>query len=76
MSKRGETTITIDAAVLQAVEARAARTGMDPSRVIEEAVRRDLGLDLVDRLWDRAELSPKEALRLAMEAQHETRKHH
>ena len=45
------TTLTIDPEVLRAVKIRAARLGKGDSDVIEEALRRDLGLDLLDRLW-------------------------
>ncbi len=71
---RTRTTLTIDEDVLRAVKIRAARDGKGESEVIEEAVRRDLGLDLFDRLWARAELTEKEALRLAVEAQHSVRR--
>ena len=45
------TTLTVDAEVLRAVKVRAARPGKGDSEVIEEAIRRDLGLELLDRLW-------------------------
>lgn len=64
------TTLTVDADVLRAVKVRAARTGKGDSQVIEEALRRDLGLDLLDRLWARNQLSEEEATALAVEAQH------
>jgi hypothetical protein len=67
------TTLTIDEDVLRAVKVRAARTGMGDSEVIENALRRELGFDLLDRLWARATLSEEEAIALAVEAQHETR---
>ena len=67
------TTLTIDEEVLRAVKIRAARDGKGESEVIENAVRRDLGLDLLDRLWARAEMTETEALRLALEAQHAVR---
>jgi plasmid stability protein len=67
------TTLTIDDGVLRAVKVRAARLGRGDSEVIEEAVRRQLGLDLFERIWDRADLSEEEADELAVEAQHETR---
>jgi hypothetical protein len=41
--------------------------------VIEESLRRDLGLDLVDQMWDRGDLAEAEAMKLAVEAQHRTR---
>lgn len=68
------TTLTIDQSVLRAVKLRAARTGAGDSEVIEAAVRRDLGLDLLDRLWEQADLPEAEALELATEAQHRTRR--
>lgn len=67
------TTLTIDDGVLRAVRVRAARTGKRDSEVIEEAVRRELGLDLLEGLWERAELPEDAATALAVEAQHETR---
>jgi metal-responsive CopG/Arc/MetJ family transcriptional regulator len=67
------TTLTIDDEVLRAVKHRAARGGKRESEVIEEALRRDLGVDLLDELWSRADMSEKEASKLAVQAQHETR---
>jgi hypothetical protein len=67
------TTLTIDENVLRAVKVRAARTGKGDGQVIEEALRRDLGLDLLDRLWSRNDLTEGEAVKLAVEAQHATR---
>jgi len=67
------TTLTIDPEVLRAVKVRAARLGKGDSDVIEEALRRDLGLELVDRLWAANDLDEADALALAVEAQHRTR---
>jgi hypothetical protein len=63
------TTLTIDEEVLRAVKVRAARTGKGESEVIEEAVRRDLGLDLMERLWARNKITEEEAMKLAVEEQ-------
>ncbi len=68
------TTLTIDPEVLRAVKVRAARTGKGDSEVIEEALRRDLGLDLVERLWAKNDIPEDEAMKLAVEAQHATRR--
>ena len=68
------TTLTIDEDVLRAVKVRAARTGKGDGEVIEEALRRDLGLDLVKRLWANNEFTEDEAVKLAVEAQHATRR--
>ena len=68
------TTLTIDEEVLRAVKVRAARTGKGESEVIEEAVRRDLGLDLMERLWARNDMSEEDAMVLAIEAQQKARR--
>jgi hypothetical protein len=67
------TTLTVDEDVLRAVKVRGARTGKGDSEVIEEALRRELGFDLLERLWQRGDLGETEALSLAVEAQHKTR---
>jgi Ribbon-helix-helix protein, copG family len=66
------TTLTVDEEVLRAVKVQAARTGKGDSEVIEEALRRDLGFDLLERLWAKADLSEDGAMKLALDAQHET----
>jgi hypothetical protein len=66
------TTLTIDEDVLRAVKVRGARTGKGDSEVIEDALRRELGLDLLERLWQRNDIGEDEALTLAVEAQHKT----
>jgi hypothetical protein len=67
------TTLTVDHEVLRAVKVRAARTGKGESQVIEEALRRDLGFDLLDEIWARNDMSEEDAMALALEAQHATR---
>jgi hypothetical protein len=67
------TTVTIEESVLRAVKIRAARLGRGDSEVIEESLRRDLGLDLLERLWAKNDLPEGEAVALAVEAQHKTR---
>lgn len=67
------TTLTIDDSVLRAVKLRAARSGRGDSEVIEEALRRDLGVDFLERMWERAALPAEQAEALAVEAQHATR---
>jgi len=67
------TTLTIDESVMKAVKMRAARTGRGDSQVIEESLRRDMGLDLLERLWERNDVPERDAEALAVEAQHRTR---
>jgi gamma-glutamyl:cysteine ligase YbdK (ATP-grasp superfamily) len=45
------TTVTLDDDVFRAVKIKAARSGKRDSQVIEEAIRRDLGLDDLAELW-------------------------
>ncbi len=69
------TTLTITEEVLRAVKLQAARQGKGDSEVIEAALRRDLGLDVLERLWSRADgLPEEEAMALAVEAQHASRR--
>jgi hypothetical protein len=73
MASKIRTTLTIDESVMRAVKMRAARTGRGDSQVIEESLRRDMGLDLLERLWERNDLPERDATELAIEAQHQTR---
>ena len=68
------TTVTLDDEVLRAVKIRAARLGRGDSEVIEASLRRDLGLDVLERLWAKNDLSEHDATALAVEAQHKTRR--
>jgi hypothetical protein len=67
------TTLTVDEDVLRAVKIVAARASKGDSQVIEEALRRDLGLELLERLWSRNRMSEGDAMTLAIEAQRATR---
>jgi hypothetical protein len=65
--------LTVDEEVLRAVKVRGARTGKGDSEVIEEALRRELGFDLLEQLWQREDVGEEQASALAVEAQHKTR---
>ncbi len=67
------TTVTLDEEVLRLIKVRAARLGKGDSQVIEESLRRDLGLELLDRLWSENRMDEAGAMKLAREAQHSTR---
>lgn len=67
-------TLTIDADVLRAVRIRAARTDLGDSETIETLLRQALGIDLLETLWARNDMSEDEAMALAVEAQHRTRR--
>lgn len=54
---------------------KAARTGRCGSEVIEESLRRDLGLDELERIWAEVKpLSEEEGMDLAVTEQHEMRR--
>ena len=72
---KARTTLTIEEDVLRAVKVRGARTGKNNSEVIEEALRRQLGFDLLQRLGRGKDLEEDAATALAVEAQHRTRRH-
>ena len=72
---RVRTTLTIDEDVLRAVKLRAAGAGKGDSEVIEDALRRDLGLDALEALWAKVDPLPEaDAMKLALEAQQFARK--
>ncbi len=74
MSK-ARTTVTLDEDVFRAVKIKAARTGKRDSQVIEESLRRDLGLDDLAEIW--AKVTPtteEESLRLAYDELHTMRR--
>lgn len=73
MMPKVRTTVTLDEGVLKWVKVRAARMGKGDSEVIEDSLRRDLGLELLDRLWSENQMPEDQALELAVEAQHSTR---
>ncbi len=59
MSKT-RTTVTLDEDVFRAVKIKAARTGKRDSQVIEESLRRDLGIDDLAKIWARVTPAPEE----------------
>lgn len=48
---KARTTVSLDEDVFRAVKIKAARTGKRDSEVIEESLRRDLGLDDLADIW-------------------------
>jgi gamma-glutamyl:cysteine ligase YbdK (ATP-grasp superfamily) len=69
------TTLTVDEEVLRAVRIKAARTGRRDSQVIEESLRRDLGLNALEEIWAKVKPAPeKEGLELAYNELHEMRR--
>jgi gamma-glutamyl:cysteine ligase YbdK (ATP-grasp superfamily) len=74
MSKT-RTTVTLDEDVFRAVKIKAARTGKRDSEVIEESLRRDLGLDDLAQLWAKVTPAPEDGgMELAYAELHAMRK--
>jgi hypothetical protein len=74
MSKT-RTTVTLDEDVFRAVKIKAARTGRRDSQVIEESLRRDLGLDELVEIWSKVNsVSEEESLKLANDELHAMRR--
>lgn len=72
---RTRTTVTLEEDVLRAVKIKAARSGMRDSEVIEDSLRRDLGLDALDELWARVKPAPEgEGMELATSELHAMRR--
>ena len=76
MAKR-KTTVYVDEDVLRAAKVMAARKGKRDSEIFEEALKAYTGFklfDLLDEIGRRNDLSEEEAMALAYEAVHETRR--
>ncbi len=57
--RKTRTTVTLGEDVLRAVKIRAARNGKRDSEVIEESLRRDLGLEGLEDVWARVRPAPE-----------------
>ncbi|MGH3429373.1 MAG: hypothetical protein ACRDQZ_17705 [Mycobacteriales bacterium] len=74
MSKM-RTTVTLDEDVIRAVKIEAARSGRRDSEVIGDSLRRDLGLEALDRLWAQVTPAPgRKGLDLATAELHAMRR--
>ncbi len=69
-----KTTVYVDDDLLCTVRVMAARSGRRDSEVFEEALRRYVGLDVLERVWARSDLGEDEAMRIAVEEVHAMRR--
>lgn len=72
MTKK-KTTVYVDEEVLRGARILAARNGTSDSEVMEAALRGYLGMEALERVWGRSDLSADEALALAVEEVHRFR---
>lgn len=70
---RSRTTLSIDDEVLRAARIAAARAGKRDSELVEDALRRYLGLAMIDRVRTTSGLSVEEADALAYAELHASR---
>jgi hypothetical protein len=72
---KARTTVSLDEDVFRAVKIKAARTGKRDSQVIEESLRRDLGLDELVEIWSKVNpVTEEESLKLANDELHAMRR--
>jgi predicted transcriptional regulator len=62
---RRTTTVRLDEKLMTEVHAAAQRSGLSDDEVIEQALRRFVGLEVLDELWSRNRLSEAEAMEIA-----------
>jgi hypothetical protein len=71
---RRKTTVYLDDQLLRAVKIAAARSGKRDYQVFEEALRAHLGLELLERVGGRSNLTEDQALDLAYRELHRSRR--
>ena len=71
---RRKTTIYVEDDLLRATKIAAARAGKRDYQVFEEALRAYLGFDLLERVGKRSKLTEEQALDLAYQEQHRSRR--
>lgn len=74
MTERRKTTMAIDAELVRAMKIAAAREDKAEYQIVEDALRRHLGFDLLERIQDRAGMTEDDAMRLANEEAHAARR--
>lgn len=71
---RKKTTVYIEDELLRAAKMAAVREGKKEYQVFEEALRSHLGIQALESVWSRSELTEGQALRLANAEVHSARK--
>ncbi|PYY14244.1 MAG: hypothetical protein DMG61_10565 [Acidobacteria bacterium] len=69
-----KTTIYVEDALLRALKIAAARTGQHDYQLVEEALRSYLGMELLEKAGSKFGLGEKQAMSLAYEEVHRSRK--
>lgn len=72
--QKRKVTYYISEDVLRAAKVGAARADQPDSELVERALRSYLGFDVLDGVWDRSELTEKQAMDLAVSEAHAWRR--
>ena len=67
MVTRRKTTVYLDEELLRGAKVMAARTDRKDYEVLEAALRQYLGVDVLERVWARSDLTDDEGLKVAYE---------
>jgi hypothetical protein len=67
MTTRRKTTVYLDEDLLRGAKVMAARTDRKDYEVVEAALRQYLGVDVLERVWARSDLTDDEGLKVAYE---------
>lgn len=71
---RKKTTVYVEEDLLRNARVAAARAGKRDSDILEDALRSYLGIEVLDRVWARSDLTEDQALRLAYDELHKERR--
>lgn len=67
MTTRRKTTVYLDEELLRSAKILAARTDRKDYEVLEAALRRYLGIEVLERAWSRSDLTDEQGLAVAYE---------
>lgn len=70
---RRKTTVYIEDELLKAAKVMAARNGKHEYEVFEDALKKHMGLELLDRIWQQNDMDEDEAMKLAYDELHAMR---
>jgi predicted transcriptional regulator len=74
MGARKKATVYLDENLLRAAKILAARTDRKDYEVLEAALRQYMGVEVLERVWSRSDLSDDEALEIAYRELHAARR--
>jgi len=70
---RRKTTVYIEDELLKAAKVMAARNGKHEYEIFEDALKKHMGLELLDKIWQQNDMDEDEAMKLAYDELHAMR---